>query len=61
MLDKAIQHKKEYRKQYRRSAAFDRSCRNGGSCSYCRDNRTYNNRRRELIVKDKLKEYVDVA
>ena len=27
---------------YRKSRAFDRTCRNNGSCSYCRKNRLYN-------------------
>lgn len=40
MLDKAIQHKKEKRKPYRGSKAFDHTCRNHGSCSYCESNRT---------------------
>jgi hypothetical protein len=26
---------------YRKSRAFDRSCRNNGSCSYCRENRLH--------------------
>lgn len=39
-LDKAIQHGKEKRVQYRHSLAFDRSCRNHGRCSYCESNRT---------------------
>ena len=39
-LDKAIQYGKEKRVQYRRSLAFDRSCRNHGNCGYCESNRT---------------------
>jgi hypothetical protein len=39
-LDKAIKHGKEKRVEYRRSLAFDRSCRNHGRCSYCESNRT---------------------
>lgn len=39
-LDKAIEHGKEHRKQYRRSKSFDRTCRNHGSCAYCRGSRT---------------------
>ena len=27
---------------YRKSRAFDKTCRNNGSCSYCRKNRLYN-------------------
>ena len=26
---------------YRKSRVFDRSCRNNGACSYCRDNRLH--------------------
>jgi len=40
-LDKAIKHGKEKRKQYRKSKAVDRSCRNHGSCDYCRNNRLF--------------------
>lgn len=39
-LNKAIEHKKERRKQFRKSKAFDRTCRNHGSCPYCEGNRT---------------------
>jgi hypothetical protein len=39
-LEKAIIYKKEKRKQYRGSAAFDCTCRNHGSCSFCTSNRT---------------------
>lgn len=39
-LEKAIEYRKEKRKPYRRSLAFDRSCRNHGNCSYCKSNRT---------------------
>lgn len=39
-LDKAIQHKKEFRKQFRESKVFDRTCRNHGKCPYCESNRT---------------------
>ena len=38
-LEKAIQNKKEKRKPYRGSKAFDCSCRNHGSCSWCESNR----------------------
>lgn len=50
-LDKAIQSGKEHRKPYRRSKAFDRSCRNHGGCGWCEDNRTYQARKEaERIV-----------
>ena len=41
-LDKAILYGKEHRKPYRKSKRFDKTCRNHGSCPYCRDNRLHN-------------------
>lgn len=40
-LDKAIEHRKEKRKQYHGSKACDKSCRNHGSDDWARDNRLY--------------------
>lgn len=31
----------DWRKEYRGSKLFDKSCRNNGGCDYCRDNRTH--------------------
>jgi UDP-N-acetylglucosamine pyrophosphorylase len=56
-LDKAIEHKKEKRKQYRNSSAFDRSCRNHGSCPYCERNRTFAGKR--AAMKSNTEEQVD--
>lgn len=53
-LDKAIEHNKEYRKPYRGSKAFDCSCRNHGSCDWCRENRAYKNLKREECIKNQL-------
>lgn len=55
-LDKAIKHKKEKRKPYRGSKAFDCSCRNHGTCSWCLDNRIHKNKKRLLKSKEQLKE-----
>lgn len=41
MLYKAIRYGKEHRKPYRGAKAVDRSCRNHGSCDYCRNNRLF--------------------
>lgn len=41
MLEKAIQYKKEHRKQYYRSQRFDASCRPHGGCGYCSSAREY--------------------
>lgn len=40
-LDKAIAHKKEKRRPYRKSKAFDPTCRNHGSCAWCVENRKH--------------------
>lgn len=48
-LDKAIDHHKEHRKQYRGAKAVDVTCRNHGSCPWCRANRLYK------YIKNKLK------
>lgn len=47
LLDKAIRYGKEHRKPYYDSRRFDYTCRNNGKCSYCVNNRTHSNRRRE--------------
>jgi len=57
-LDKAIASGKEKRKQYRKSKAVDRSCRNGGSCPYCQSNRQHKNKARELEAKGELDDYL---
>ena len=45
-LDKAIEHNKEHRKPYRGGKAIDRTCRNHGSCPWCKGNRTFFDRKR---------------
>ena len=53
-LDKAIEHKKEHRKPYRGSKAVDPSCRNHGSCEWCRRNRLhkFRNKKPDEEIKD---------
>lgn len=50
-LEKAITHKKEKRTQYpkRDSRNFDWSCRHGGSCTYCSENRQFSSKRRQPL------------
>lgn len=49
-LDKAILHKREWRKQYRGSKAIDHTCRNHGTCEFCKGNRLYrDNREKEKL------------
>lgn len=45
-LDKAIKSGKEKRKPYRGAKAIDCTCRNHGSCAYCRDGRLHNTKKR---------------
>lgn len=40
-LDKAIAHGKERRMPFMGSKAIDQSCRNHGTCEWCRENRTH--------------------
>lgn len=52
-LEKAIEHGKEHRKEYRGVKTISRNCRNHGSCSWCEGNRTYSNRKRLKSSEDK--------
>lgn len=45
-FDKDYPNRKDKRKDYKKSAACDRSCRPGGSCPYCIGNRQYKNIKR---------------
>ena len=56
-LDKAISNKKEKRKPYRGSKAFDCTCRNHGSCSYCESNRTLFDKKARLRVEGQVDEW----
>jgi len=56
-LDKAIQYKKEKRKPYYGSKAFDCSCRNHGSCSYCERNRLIADTKARLRAKGQEDEF----
>lgn len=47
-LDKAIQSGKEHRKPYHGAKAIDHTCRNHGSCCWCKGNRLHSGRKREL-------------
>ena len=54
-LNKAIKYGKEKRKPYRKAKAVDKYCRNHGACSYCKGNRTYKNKKRELAYEIRTK------
>ena len=55
-LDKRIKSGAEKRKPYRKGKAVSASCRNNGSCAYCRSNRTVKNQKLEAKAKEELKE-----
>lgn len=41
---------------YRKSRRFDKTCRNNGACSYCRNNRLYSSNKKLIAIKDEEKE-----
>jgi hypothetical protein len=45
--------------EYTGSKRFDRTCRNHGSCDYCRENRLIQSRKRLEAYRDSLKEFKD--
>lgn len=46
-FDNLYPNRKDKRKPYRRSARFDRGCRPGGKCDWCRGNRLHGDERRK--------------
>lgn len=55
-LEKAIEHGKEKRKPHKGAKAVDCSCRNHGTCEWCRGNRTHNTNRKMEKAKAEMKE-----
>jgi len=43
---------------WRGSKVFDHSCRNHGACEYCKDNRTFFDKKARTITKEELEEDV---
>ena len=56
-LEKAIKHNKEKRKPYHGSKAFDCTCRNHGSCSWCVENRTLFDKKARMRLDGQEEEY----
>lgn len=54
-LDKSIEHGKDWREPYRRAKSIDKTCRNHGSCEYCKANRLYSSKKRKAIAEEKMK------
>ena len=57
-LDAGILHGKEHRGPYRKSGIFDRTCRPGGSCPYCRGNRAHKNDLKILSANEAINEFL---
>ena len=55
-LDKAIEHGKEKRKVYTGAKAIDKTCRNHGSCCWCKGNRMYTSNKRKEASEQRMRE-----
>ena len=58
-LNKAIIYGKEKRKPYYGAKAVDCSCRNHGSCDWCKENRLYQRLKVDEATKQDLQEDYD--
>lgn len=56
-LEKGIKYGKEHRKQYINSKLFDYSCRNHGSCDWCKSDRLHKVNKKIEGTDQKLREY----
>lgn len=56
-LDKAIEHGKEKRKQYRGAKSIDSSCRNHGDCGICKGNRLYQRNKKDEAARQALEDF----
>lgn len=56
-LNKAIEHNKEHRKPYRGAKAVDCTCRNHGTCDWCKENRLYQQLKEDERIKKELEEF----
>ena len=58
-FDTEYPSRKDRRKPYRGSKEFDRSCRSGGDCPYCRENRLHANELRAQEADSEIEEYLN--
>ena len=58
-FDKVYPNRKDKLKPYRRSKAFDRTCRNHNSCPWCKGNRIHSSNKQRIITEEKLKDEYD--
>lgn len=56
-LDKAIASGKEYRKPYRGAKAIACSCRNHGTCDWCKGTRLYQSNKEKQKMKEREDDY----
>lgn len=49
------------KKAYTGSKRFDVTCRNHGSCSYCKNNRTFSSERAKLLYNDTMIEHPELS
>lgn len=56
-LDESIKHGKERRKPYYRSGKYDKSCRPGGTCPYCKKGRLHKHKKQLLTAKESENDY----
>lgn len=56
-FDNNYPNRKDRRKQYYRSGVFDRSCRPGGDCPYCKRNRLFNRIKKDKFAQQEINEY----
>ena len=55
-FDKDYPNRKDKRRRYYGSEAFDASCRPHGSCPWCQGNREHKHKKRKLTVKEEVDE-----
>jgi hypothetical protein len=56
-LNKAIEHNKEHRKKFTGSKRFTASCRNHNKCGWCRNNRTFFDKKERERSEADLREF----
>lgn len=56
-FDNYYANRKDWRRPYRKSKAFDRSCRNHGSCAWCEGNRLYSYWKRSWLAEQQVIEW----
>ncbi len=54
-LEKSISSGREHRKPYRKAKAVDKTCRNHGTCVWCRENRLHSVRKTLLKMEQEDK------